>query len=194
MDNAEGWNELDDYSLFLPDDSYNLFGQHNVDLDFCSFLAPAFEETNSAFNSIECDGREGFDSALPDFDFPSQRAEESQKLIPNPEAELLVSTHTSASSSNLARSPKSDDRRSRECSAACRIENENLLKTTNTKRKLLAAFSVTSGREVRLHSRKRYHEGRKREVALHRVIGVCLHCKLRKVAVSSISNYFCGEV
>jgi hypothetical protein len=61
--------------------------------------------------------------------------------------------------------------------------DQNDSNATVTKRKFLAAFSATSGEEVPLHTRKPFSQQRRQAVALHRAMGICIQCKLRKVAV-----------
>jgi hypothetical protein len=182
MDAAEDCNGPANYSLFLPDDAFNLFGEYDLNFDFNDFLVPALDEANNAFDPVPWAGHGMADPGLPDLNLPLPTVGESNNFISDPEAELHASKYTSASS-NSAQSPNSEDHTPIDGSAASGILDEHQPKIIATKRKFLAAFSVTSGEEVHLHNRKRYHEERKKEVALHRMIGVCLHCKLRKVAV-----------
>jgi hypothetical protein len=182
MDATEDYNGPANYSLFLPDDAFNLFGEYDLNFDFNEFLVPAFDEANDTFDPASRASHGMVDPGLPDLNLPPPTMGESNNFISDPEAEFHASKYTSASSSS-AQSTNAEDHTSIDGSAASGIVDEHQPKIMATKRKFLSAFSVTSGEEVRLHTRKRYHEGRKKEVALHRMIGVCLHCKLRKVAV-----------
>jgi len=179
MDAAEDYSDPANYSLFLPDDAFNLFGEYDLNFDFNEFLVPAFDEANDAFDPAPWASHGMVDPGLPDLNLALPMMGESNNFISDPEAEF----HASKTSSSSAQSTNSEDHTSTDGSAASGIVDDHQPKIIATKRKFLSAFSVTSGEEVRLHTRKRYHEGRKKEVALHRMIGVCLHCKLRKVAV-----------
>ncbi len=88
MDAAEVWNEFDEYSLFLPDDSFNLFGLYNLDLDFNDFPAPAIDEASMALDMADWERMEVTSSASPDLNLQSSRIEQLHDFIPNSEADL----------------------------------------------------------------------------------------------------------
>ncbi|KAH8802276.1 hypothetical protein F5882DRAFT_514251 [Hyaloscypha sp. PMI_1271] len=182
MDAAEDWNGLDDYSIFLPEDSFNLFGEYDLDLGLNDSFLPALDETSAMFDMAGWDRIETMIPALPGLDVTLPTSGEPHDLIPNPEAELQASQHTSASSPGSARSPISEDQSSTDGFSASGNKVEHQPKSALRNRKFLTAFSVESGKEIRLHTRKRFSKEQRRVVALNRIIGVCLHCRLRKVA------------
>jgi hypothetical protein len=188
MNCGEGWNSLEDYSLFLPDDAFDLFGEYGLDLDFNSFLDPTLDEANNAFFPVRWDVQDRSDPARPEVHLPSSTLEQTDGRIPSPNATTFASNHTAVSSPSCVRSLDSEDQASTHGSAASGTEDKHQVKDTAAKRKFFKAFSVSSGNEVPLHSRKRFSEERKKAVALNRIIGVCLHCRLRKVAVSSVGR------
>ena len=185
MDAAEGWNGLDDYSLFLPEDSFNLFGEYDLDLGLNDSFLPALDEASAAFDMAGWDLIETAIPVLPGLDVTLPTSGEPHDLMPNPETELQASKHTSTSSPSSARSPISEDQSSPDGFSASGNKVEHQPKSALRNRKFLTAFSVESGKEIRLHTRKRFSKEQRRVVALNRIIGVCLHCRLRKVAVSS---------
>jgi hypothetical protein len=184
MNCGEGWNSLEDCSLFLPEDSFGLFGDYDLNLDFNDFLEPAFGEANHAFEPLGWDTHEGLDPFQPGPHSPLSTLEEQNDWILSPNISLHECKHTPPSSRDSVRSSNSEDHASTDGSAASGAESVHQLKATAGKRTFFKAFSVSSGKDVRMHTRKRFSETRKKAVALNRMIGVCLHCKLRKVAVS----------
>ncbi|PMD63517.1 uncharacterized protein K444DRAFT_322470 [Hyaloscypha bicolor E] len=182
MDAAENWNGLGDYSLFLPEDSFNLFGEYDLDLGLNNSFLPALDEASATFDIAEWDQIEAMIPALPRLDATLPTSGEPQDLIPNPEAELQASKYTSTSSPSSARSPISEDQTSTDGFPVSGKEVEHQTKTELRKREFLTAFSVESGEEIQLHTRKRFSKEQRQVVALNRIIGVCLHCRLRKVA------------
>jgi hypothetical protein len=50
----------------------------------------------------------------------------------------------------------------------------------------IIVFSVKQGRQVKPPRRSRFGNSRRKEVALNRIIGACMQCKLRKGSVSGV--------
>jgi hypothetical protein len=193
MDAGEGWSELNDYSLFLPDDTFNLFGECDLNFDFNDFLDPAVGEANNILDPIGWDRQQRLVAVQPDLSFQLSTLEEPNDLSPNPEEALLASNHAPACSLSSDQDPRSENQISQNSFLSTGTEHEHQLKIVSSKRKFLAAFSVISGENVRLRNRKPFSEERKKEVALNRTIGVCLHCRLKKVAVSPVEFHSSGE-
>lgn len=192
MDAAEVWNEFDEYSLFLPDDSFNLFGGCNHDLNFNDFLAPASDETSNAFEPMGCAEHGTLNPVQlaptqPNLNPKFPTMEEPKSFIQTKEAHVSVPEHTLPSSPGSVRTQGCDDRTSTIGSTTSGMEEKHERGSTSAKRKFLTAFSVKSGDELPLPTRRRYSQERRKAVALHRMIGSCLHCRLRKVAVSLLS-------
>jgi hypothetical protein len=186
MDAAENWNDLDGYSLFLSEeDSFNLFGEYDLDFGLNNSFLPAPDEASATFDMTGWDRIEAMIPAQPGLDATLPTSGEPHDLIPNPEAELQASKYTSTSSPSSARSPISEDQTSTNGFSASGNEVEHQPNTALRKRRFLTVFSVESGEEIQLHTRKRFSKEQRQVVALNRIIGVCLHCRLRKVAVSS---------
>jgi hypothetical protein len=185
MDSTEGWDALGNYSLFFPDDTFNLFGDFDLDLGYNDFLVPPLDEAITTFDLAEWNQSEAMVPALPDVNFIPSTCGEPHDLITNQVAQLQASKDTSTSSPGSDRSPTSENQTSPDGYPAHGIEGEHQLKTVARRRNFLTAFSAESGEEIRLHTRKRFSKERRKVVAFNRIIGVCLHCRLRKVSVSS---------
>jgi hypothetical protein len=185
MDAAEDWNGLDDYSLFLSEDSFNLFGEYDLDPGLNNSFLPALDEASATLDMTGWDRIEAMIPVQPGLDATLSTSGEPHDLIPNPEAELQASKYTSTSSPSSARSPISEDQTSTNGFSASGNEVEHQPNTALRKRKFLTVFSVESGEEIQLHTRKRFSKEQRQVVALNRIIGACLHCRLRKVAASS---------
>ena len=178
MDQAQGWN-FDDHCLFFADGSFSLLGDYNPNFDFNDELAPGFDEANNAFDLNEWhEPPAAVDSLHSDFHFQLPTLQEPEEVSCVAPAELYEPIHEQNSS------PSSKDHEARAGSPPSGNEDEVHLTTSATKRKFLTVFSANSGKDVPLRARKRFSEERKKAVALNRTIGVCLHCRLRKVAVS----------
>jgi hypothetical protein len=124
------------------------------------------------------------DPFQPDPHFPLSTLEEQNDWTLSPNVSLHECKHTPLFSRDSVRSSNSEDHASTDGSAASGAETAYQLKATEEKRTFFKAFSISSGEDVRMHTRKRFSEKRKKAVALNRMLGVCLHCRLRKVAVS----------
>lgn len=179
MDATEGWNDLADYSLFLPDDAFYLFGQFDLDVDLPNFLGPEFTEGNAACQDVECTQQEV--SAL-DFENPSPILTQPNELLTSPEPPVPVLENSLAFTGEPFQGRNSEVRSTTDPAEGLEPNEMQETKAKATKRKFLTAFSAMSGEEVQLRTRRPFSEGRRQAVALHRMIGVCLHCRLRKVA------------
>jgi hypothetical protein len=183
MNATDNWNDPDDYSLFLPDDAFNLFGESNLFVDFSNFPGPEFNEVEAAFQDLDWEQHE---ANAPDLENPSSMVARTGELIVSIETPAPIPNHSITS-----RGEPFQGRNSEVISNADTVEGIESNEKRDTqgrasKRKFFNAFSVTSGEEVQLHTRRPFSEERKKIVAVNRIIGVCLHCRLRKVAVSSI--------
>ncbi|KAN0116972.1 hypothetical protein V8E51_002949 [Hyaloscypha variabilis] len=181
MDQAQGWN-FDDYSHFFADESFNLFGDCNLDFDFNNELAPGFDEANNAFDLGEWDEPPAaVDSASTVLNVqPSTLAD--PEITTSSNQTIQESQRNGDSSSSLTRVLITEDPGQIDHPPESQIQNESQSKAQTTKRKYFTAFSASSGDEVRQHTRRKFSEEQKKVVALNRMMGVCLHCRLRKVA------------
>jgi hypothetical protein len=183
MDATEGWNDPANYSLFLPSDAFNLFGEFNIDFEFPNFLGPEFTEGNAAFQSIE------WGTGAPDLENPSSMLTQPTELLTNQETPTLTSTEEPFRGQNSeirSLTDSADD-------DGLKPNEKHGMNAKATKRKFLTAFSATSGEEVQLRTRRQFSEDRRQAVALNRMIGVCLHCRLRKVAAGPTEPISSGE-
>jgi hypothetical protein len=194
MEGEQGWNDSGDYSFVLPDDTFPLFGDDNLDLDFDSLFVPSFLEDNNALDLVAWDGQEYTNTVQPEDSFSLWSTTEAcDDLEPCPVRADIRPEHASISSASSDGSSSSEEREFTDVSTASGAEVDELkhqLGPIEKQRKLFKAFSMSSGDEVRLHTRKRFSPERKKMVALNRMIGVCLHCRLRKVPVSLIEVQF----
>jgi hypothetical protein len=192
MENSDLWGPLDDYSIFFPGDELNLFGNDllgvDFDFDFEQFLLPPTQDT---FNPV-------VDStpARPDFGTISPTLQHTATIY----ATDIGSNADSIDYPELSIPPLetiSDGQRSEpvedkpEDSTRCHSEDEdqdNL--SISMKRKIedaIIVFSANADTKVVPKRRKAYSKPRKREVALHRMVGACIQCKVRKGPVSQLA-------
>jgi len=184
MEEAEA-STVDDWSLFLEGESFNLFGDYDLNIDFNSALDPGYHEINSSFDFGEWDDpSEAVNPAPLDINLQSPALDEWVDSGLTATADCSISSYFPDISSSSARSLHCGDQDSASGSPNSITGSEHQPKASEPKRKYFTAFSANSGRDVRLHTRKRFSEEQKKVVALNRTIGVCLHCRLRKVAVS----------
>lgn len=192
MDDENEWNNLDDCSLFWPEEPFNLFGDHNLDLDFSNLFPPPVFQANNAFDP---DARETagvldpYQSNLGYSSCSTLMQHESSESCP--ETTNLPPENAATGSSSLTGCLEPTNQASTAGFAPTGAESnddEHELNVQSTKRRFFNAFSISSGNEVRLRSRKRFSAKRREVVARNRIIGVCLHCRLRKVAVGSSTS------
>ncbi len=176
-------DDPDDYIYqFLPDDAFNLFGEYG--LDFNHFLATDFEAVNTDFQVVEPQEATALGDNVPlsTWRQPNNLTNASEPTLPvlqNSSTSTQSALHNQTFKENtIAYTPGVAEPNASKDSTA-----------TAKKRKLLTAFSAVTGEDVPLHTRKPFPEQRKQDVALHRKIGVCIQCRLRKVAVC-ISKLF----
>lgn len=180
MDPAEGCNDPVDYFQFLPEDAFILFGESDLHLDFNQFLAPDFERGSLDFEIVERDAQE---ASAHDVDVPSLTSTQPNDLITTSQETLPVLEHASASTPDIFQSPISTENMTTDTIDSAVPNKIKDSTAPATKRKFLTAFSATSGEEILLRSRKPFSQQKRQVVALNRTIGVCLQCKLGKVAV-----------
>lgn len=185
-----GWHSLDDFPLFSPDDSFNLLGDYSLDLDFNNLLASPVLPVDNDVDLGGWESNEVFSAVQQSLSLPlSSILEQQNDLIINSDTKIIASENTPISVPSAAQAPSPEHQLSTGDSAAFgtgKDEKVQQPKATTTKRKFFNAFSVSNGKEVRLHTRKRFSAERKKVVALNRMIGACLHCRLRKVGVGQV--------
>jgi hypothetical protein len=179
MDAPEGWNDPADYSLFLPEDAFDLFGEYDLHIDITDFLAPELEGASTVVEAVEWERQE---PATPKLNIPSEILTQLNDLNTSPETVFSVPDYTSAFAGEPFQGPISE-KTTTNIAEGFEPKGETDMKARASKRKFLSAFSAESGEEVPLHIRKPFSKQRRQVVALNRMIGVCIQCKLRKVAV-----------
>ncbi|KAH7304893.1 hypothetical protein BKA65DRAFT_205484 [Rhexocercosporidium sp. MPI-PUGE-AT-0058] len=195
MENANFWDDPNDYSLFIPEGGADLFGDPNFGFD------------------LELFGDTGLDFALEDVSLPTldySSTVQNSRLVLLPElgvpnetdiSKPVTSTQPDSGSSNprsfnvltslATRHFPADKFPPSTVSTTTTIGNESSYQTISdketVKRKIsesMVIFSATSNAEVKPRKRKAFSKSRKEEVALNRRIGACIQCKIKKNACS----------
>jgi hypothetical protein len=185
MENSDLWGTMDDYSIFLEDDHLNLFGDDMLSLDFDQFPASAIGDW---FNPPVSSAIERDLTAVPtalqdewtnystDADILYGSGNLSDLCIQHPDHMREVDDCTNgitAKHTESVQSPREDE------------ERNNI--SLSMKRKIedsIIVFSANSDAKIIPKRRKTFSKPRKREVAMNRLIGACIQCKLRKGPVS----------
>jgi hypothetical protein len=187
METSDLWGPLDDYSIFLPGDDLNLFGNDllGVDFDFDQFLLPPTQDT---FNPVadSTPARSDFGTISPTLQHTATtcatNTSSNAGSIDYPELSIppLQTTSDGQQSDPIEDKPADGTQ--------CHSEDEdqdNL--SISLKRKIedaIIVFSANADTKAVPKRRKAYSKSRKREVALHRMVGACIQCKVRKGSVS----------
>ena len=194
MDNSDFWNNPNGCSLAGPGDGFDLFGD------------PAFGLDWSLFGDADMDFALN-DAPLPVLDYCSTSQEHRSSSVSSSMAAMLETTTLHV----LASPPSSNDRHGSLLGQTCdddslsvtfvpKIPNHESSSSANaekesTKRKIadsVFVFSLASNNEVKSRKRRAFSSSRKGEVALNRLIGACIQCKIKKNAVSGLQDWAKG--
>jgi hypothetical protein len=185
MEDTVLWDAMDDYSSFLPGADLDLFGDSAFDFNFTSLPSadldiPA-DWTQDDSNTQVFQSYDTIHTTYPDLDndcdaFPVTN---SRVLLPvSEETTKLAKRHTSKTHThtNNHRSPSSSP--IEEVSSSKRKMEESMI-----------VFAAHPNVKVAPKRRKAFSKTRKQEVAMNRLIGACIQCKLRKGRVSAHYSY-----
>jgi hypothetical protein len=177
MNDTEFWETMDNYSSFLPDTYLDLFGDDAFDVDLMGL--PSSDLYDSAgWEQADANVQifQSYDTAYPDIDndcntFPVMN---SSMLLPrsgdtHPPAEH----HTSDPNTNTTNYPSPSSPHHEETLSLKRKIEESMI-----------VFAANPNVKVSPKKRKAFSKIRKQEVAMNRLVGACIQCKVRKGSVS----------
>ncbi|KAH9204311.1 hypothetical protein DL95DRAFT_471612 [Leptodontidium sp. 2 PMI_412] len=193
MENANFWDDPNNYSLFMPDEGLDLFGDPNLGFDLDLFGDAGLD---LALNNI----------SLPVLDYSSTI--QNGALMPSPALDLpsgsdISDPVASAHRDNVFQIPGSSDVQPQsslwtqdtpkdsipQSTISITDRDESPSSTTSDRESLkrriaesVVVFSVTSDLEIKPRKRKAFSKLRKEEVSLNRLIGACIQCKIKKNA------------
>jgi len=187
MDDFNPFYSSDDYAFFLPDDeSFTLFG--DIDLGEIQFRSSDIE---SLSNVRQQNSLEPISSSMPT---PSEVSNSSVVLAGSaPSFSEEERTHTSQPSDINQGPARHHHPPLNSCSSARpqTRENDEDHIPPSTKRKLeesIVVFPVDPSMKVVPKRKKGFSPRRKAEVALNRLVGSCVQCRIRKGPVSYPSS------
>ncbi|KAH6718828.1 hypothetical protein BKA61DRAFT_262953 [Leptodontidium sp. MPI-SDFR-AT-0119] len=193
MENANFWDDPNNYSLFMLDEELDLFGDPNLGSDLDLF--------GDASLDLALD-----DISLPVLDYSSTI--QNGALMPSPALDLpsgsdISDPVVSAHRDNVFQIPRSSDVQPQsslwtqdtpkdsipQSTISITDRDESPSSTTSDRESLkrriaesVVVFSATSDLEIKPRKRKAFSKSRKEEVALNRLIGACIQCKIKKNA------------
>lgn len=175
MDETDGRVFTDEYSILFSDDELNLFGEHSFEFNFsdlstgtCVALDLPGAYSSESGPSYDVEHRATLDTASTAKSLESFSDDDCVVLSP-----FLMSNSTTTSSDTTAVS-------------ACDSKNHVHATAESKKRKWessVVVFSTNPDTKVKCRRRREFDEARRKEIALNRVIGACIQCKLRKGSV-----------
>lgn len=189
MDPSEPLTRLEDYWSCFPDDSYHLFGDCNFDLELPEFTFPGGENQSTSVVEL-CDPLENSGSQdVLSWDSQSAHADrgslttvsEGVEHSPQPytptfrDSSAVLSNETNNIPNEAEASPEKGDLAARPIK--WRWDDS------------LIVFPANKDVSIGQRRRRAFAPSRRREVALNRLVGVCIQCKLRKGSVS-LENVF----
>jgi hypothetical protein len=186
MDDARAHDGPNEYSILFSDDGWNLFGDHSFGFALSelatseSLGSDALDNcTSEDMLSWELDDHMHWNIESNTIHSESPSDEDCVMLTPEPtRSQATISAYTGFDSSRS--NPKSTS--SVEC------QNLSLEAPAANKRKWESSIVVFSSNpdtksKVKYRRRKGFDEARRKEVAMNRIIGACVQCKLRKGSV-----------
>jgi hypothetical protein len=177
MEDTALWDTMNDYSSFLPDTYLDLFGDGAFDVDFtglpCSDLNdPAgWGQTDANMEIFQ-----SYDTTYPDLGNDCNGFPMLNSTIPLPisaDTTPLVEHHTSHSNTNTSN-----------CTSPGSPLHEETLSLKRKIEESMIVFAANADVKVSPKKRKAFSKIRKQEVAMNRLIGACIQCRLRKGRVS----------
>lgn len=186
-DETDQFESYENLATFIEEASqYGFLGEPDFAFDTSSFAFPVslfdINDLSVSFPELGNDSHSDPLTLLDACDATTTHAVNSASSA----TYSAASSQSSAACSTIQRSTK----RSREKSLSPEF-NELIPSPTANKRKLqdhINVFSAKEGRKVTPRRRKAFAPSKKRVVALNRLFGACIQCKLRKGEVSTSPN------
>jgi hypothetical protein len=191
MDNLDPFEAVPNYATFLPDNGdYNLFGDYAFDLDLVDFQLPDDNFEIDAFNFPF----QGPGTVSPDTSDPLENSYELLNTRSVDTTSPSILRHVASMYSQTGRPSQSSL-----LSLAGRLElpsnpvsvvADRTIKSSKHKwQDNVTVFSAKGKQAVTRRRRRSYSPSRKEMVALNRLIGACIQCKLRKGPVSNAPSF-----
>lgn len=191
MENLDPFEAVSNYVTFSSDnDDYDLFGDYAFDLDVVDFQLPNDNFEIDAFNFLFEDP-----GALSrDASDPLENSHELLNTLPVDSISPSIPRHAANEYSQTGRASQNNPpflAGSREIpSSPVSIVTDRTIKSAKHKwQDNVTVFSAKGKRTVAQRRRRPYSPSRKEMVALNRLIGACIQCKLRKGPVSNAPSF-----
>jgi len=194
MDSFDHTHDLQDYPTFFPEATYDLFGEYGDLLDYPIFGfgpgdapgLPAETRGPICHQSLSVD-QSPWGSGLPPENGSGSAAAAAppaqENVVPTPQASNASDSASLESSATLPFAK----RYLKSKTAVLDEDDESPAIKRRKWQNHVVIFSTDQNKNVVPRRRKAFAPTRKKEVALNRLIGACVRCKLRKAAVSSRS-------
>ena len=190
----DDWNDasaFQDYSAFFPDETFDLFGDYQLDSELTSLPLPAFPEVE--IGDLFTSPSAAADNAQGILDQVDPSPSDSGLSIPPNSSTLEPECTDPSPKTSTADDPSSvqapdvyprmsDGFDVGEASQRARPGSQAPW------RESLIVFSATTGAKVFTKQRRSFEPRRRQEVAMNRIVGACIQCKLRKSSVSELSR------
>ena len=189
----DDWNDIgafQDYSAFFPDETFDLLGDYQLGSELASLTFPAFPEVEIGghFTSLSA-AADNAQCILDQLD--TSPSDSSLSNPPNASTVGPECTDSSPKTSTTEGLPSvqalhvhprtSDGFNVGEASQSVRQGSQAPWRDS------LIVFSATTGAKVFTKQRRSFEPRRRQEVAMNRIVGACIQCKLRKGSVSEPS-------
>jgi hypothetical protein len=194
MENSDLWGTMDDHSIFLEDDHLNLFGDDMLSLDFDQFPAsvvgdwfnpPVDSAIERDFTAVPTASQDEWTNYSTDADILYGSGDLSELCIQHPDymrVDACTNGFTARHMESVQSSQEDQERDNTSLSMKRKIEDS------------IIVFSANSDAKIIPKRRKTFSKSRKREVAMNRLIGACVQCKLRKGPVSCTYSDKCLNI
>ena len=186
MDDHNLLGDFDDCFDFLHYDAFSLFGEESFDFNVES-LRTNFVDTGPAPFLEHGIDPNSLNIPAPELGPISADAYSSLKAsVPGESNVALAPPSHSNDLSKDSPCNNSDDTKSHAKDTAA------IRRSTNSRKRKwhasMGVFPSAPGQMITLRQRRPFDASRRKEVALNRVVGACVQCKLRKSSVSRIMN------
>lgn len=196
MENANFWDDPNDYSLFMPDEGLDLFGDPNFgfDLDLLGDggLDFALDDISLPILDYSSTIQNGALMSSPALDLPNGSDISDPVALTHRDNVLPISGSSDVKPQSSLRTQDTPKDSIPQSTSSITARDESPSSTISDreslKRKIaesVVVFSTTSDLEIKPRKRKAFSKSRKEEVALNRLIGACIQCKIKKNAVSN---------
>ncbi|KAL5314161.1 hypothetical protein ACEPPN_018585 [Leptodophora sp. 'Broadleaf-Isolate-01'] len=193
MENANFWDDPNDYSLFMPDEGLDLFGDPNFgfDLDLLGDggLDFALDDISLPILDYSSTIQNGALMSSPALDLPNGSDISDPVALTHRDNVLPISGSSDVKPQSSLRTQDTPKDSIPQSTSSITARDESPSSTISDreslKRKIaesVVVFSTTSDLEIKPRKRKAFSKSRKEEVALNRLIGACIQCKIKKNA------------